>query len=91
MQKRFSRGFYPLGSYTLSENIGDIDSNFSNAVPGVGNLGSARADRSPTASSAFSAAGQFPHSTLSWSSRREYAGASMADKRLPALLGTIER
>ena len=48
MQKRFSRGFYPLGSYTLSENIGDIDSNFSNAVPGVGNLGSARADRSPT-------------------------------------------
>lgn len=51
VQKRFARGYYALASYTLSKNIGDIDTNFSNAVPGVGNLSQAqdarnlRADR----------------------------------------------
>ncbi|MBI3680366.1 MAG: TonB-dependent receptor [Acidobacteria bacterium] len=54
MHKRFSRGYYVLGSYTVSKNIGDVDSNFSNGVPGVGSSGSAqnsrnqRADRSLT-------------------------------------------
>jgi hypothetical protein len=52
VQKRFSAGFYVLGSYTTSKVIGDVDSNFSNAVPGVANAGQAqnalnlRADRS---------------------------------------------
>jgi hypothetical protein len=54
VQKRFSQGVYVLGAYTVGKNIGDIDSNFSNAVPGVGNLAQAqdarnrRADRGLT-------------------------------------------
>lgn len=52
VQKRFTKGFYVLGSYTNSKVIGSVDSNFSNAVPGVASLGQAqnafnrRADRS---------------------------------------------
>ncbi|HTM51647.1 MAG TPA: carboxypeptidase regulatory-like domain-containing protein [Bryobacteraceae bacterium] len=49
VQKRLSSGFYMLGSYTLSKNIGDVDSNFSNGVPGVGNLGSAQNSRNRSA------------------------------------------
>jgi hypothetical protein len=52
VQKRFTKGFYVLGSYTNSKVIGSVDSNFSNAVPGVASFGQAqnafnrRADRS---------------------------------------------
>ncbi len=42
LQKRLSRGFYFLASYTLSKNISDGDSNFSNGTPGVGLLGQAQ-------------------------------------------------
>jgi outer membrane receptor protein involved in Fe transport len=42
LQKRLSRGFYFLTSYTLSKNISDGDSNFSNGTPGVALLGQAQ-------------------------------------------------
>jgi len=42
VQKRLAKGFYVLGSYTKAKVIGSIDSNFSNAVPGVGSFGMAQ-------------------------------------------------
>ena len=42
LQKRLSRGLYFLTSYTLSKNISEGDSNFSNGTPGVSNLGQAQ-------------------------------------------------
>ncbi|MBM3764562.1 MAG: TonB-dependent receptor [Acidobacteria bacterium] len=42
VQKRFAKGFYVLGSYTNSKVIGSVDSNFSNAVPGVASFGQAQ-------------------------------------------------
>jgi len=42
LHKRLSRGFYFLTSYTLSKNISDGDSNFSNGTPGVALLGQAQ-------------------------------------------------
>lgn len=42
IQKRLSKGFYVLGSFTKSKVIGSIDSNFSNAVPGVSSFGQAQ-------------------------------------------------
>ncbi|MBL8211554.1 MAG: carboxypeptidase regulatory-like domain-containing protein [Bryobacterales bacterium] len=42
LQKRLSHGFYFLSSYTLSKNISDGDSNFSNGTPGVALLGQAQ-------------------------------------------------
>lgn len=39
LQKRLSKGVYFLTSYTLSKNISDGDSNFSNGTPGVALLG----------------------------------------------------
>lgn len=42
IQKRLSYGLYFLTSYTLSKNISDGDSNFSNGTPGVALLGQAQ-------------------------------------------------
>ena len=42
LQKRLSKGFYFLTAYTLSKNISDGDSNFSNGTPGVALLGQAQ-------------------------------------------------
>ena len=42
VQRRFAKGFYVLGSYTKSKVIGSVDSNFSNAVPGVSSFGQAQ-------------------------------------------------
>ncbi|MBM3734309.1 MAG: hypothetical protein FJW39_00860 [Acidobacteria bacterium] len=54
VQKRFARGFYVLGSYTLAKVIGSVDSNFSNAVPGVASFGQAQDARNRAADRSLS-------------------------------------
>jgi hypothetical protein len=80
IQKRLSHGFYFLTSYTLSKNISDGDSNFSNGTPGVALLGQAQDARNRRAERSLSDTDQLHRMVTSfgwdlpWMKNHRYAG-----------------